>query len=195
MQYGFSKKLVLKFKQIKPLKIVDSSDVTFNLTNDTYRHKKLNNFLLYSLLCTSSNYLPQFIEDLLVYINERLKKKSSSEDFFHENKLEYETALRNSTYHNKESKSHKEEQNTHKRKRNRNILWFQPPFSRNVITNVAEIFHNLVSKHFPKSSKFQKIFKRNTHCQNDLLLHLSCIFRYHNKIRGHKWKKTKRYKM
>lgn len=183
MQYGFSKKLVLKFKLIKPLKIVDSSDVTFNLTNDTYRHKEVNNFLLYSLLCTSSNYLPQFIEDLLIYINERLKKKSSSEDFFHENKLEYETALRNSTYHNKESKFQKEEQNTHKRKRNRNILWFQPPFSRNVITNVAEISHNLVSKHFPKSNKLQKFFNRNTHCQNELLLHLSCIFRYHNKIK------------
>ena len=122
----------------------------------------------------------------------KIKEKSSSEDFFHENKLEYETALRNSTYHNKESKFHKEEQNTHKRKRNRNILWFQPPFSRNVITNVAEIFHNLVRKHFPKSNKFQKFFNRNTHCQNELLLHLSCIFRYHNKIRGHEWKKTKR---
>ena len=52
--------------------------------------------------------------------------------------------------------------NTKKCKRQRNVIWFNPPFSKSVSTNVARRFLQLVSKHFPKASKLHKIFNRNT---------------------------------
>ena len=49
-----------------------------------------------------------------------------------------------------------------KHNRSRNIFWFNPPYSQNVITNVAKRFVNLCDHHFPKSNKLHKIFNRNT---------------------------------
>ena len=34
--------------------------------------------------------------------------------------------------------------------RKRNIIWFNPPYSMNVQTNIGREFLNLVGKHFPK---------------------------------------------
>ena len=45
--------------------------------------------------------------------------------------------------------------------RKRNIIWFNPPYSKNVRTNVAHKFLALIDKHFPKSSVLHKIFNRN----------------------------------
>ena len=46
------------------------------------------------------------------------------------------------------------------RRRKRNILWFNPPYSTSVKTNVGAIFVNLVDKHFPKSKHLSKIINR-----------------------------------
>ena len=45
--------------------------------------------------------------------------------------------------------------------RQRKIIWFNPPYSVNVETNVGKVFVNLIDKHFPKTIKFRKIFNRN----------------------------------
>ena len=50
---------------------------------------------------------------------------------------------------------------TENRKRN-NILWYNPPFSKNTSTNIGHKFLALVDKHFPKDHKLRKIFNRNT---------------------------------
>ena len=59
---------------------------------------------------------------------------------------------------------------------------FNPPFSRNVTTNVAKTFLNLLDNHFLKSSKLPKMFNRNTvkvsYCCTE---NLFCIIRFHNK--------------
>ena len=49
-----------------------------------------------------------------------------------------------------------------KHNRSRNIIWFNPPYTQNVNTNVAERFLNWLDHQFPKSNKLQKIFNRNT---------------------------------
>ena len=53
------------------------------------------------------------------------------------------------------------EQNNARRKRQRKIIWFNPPFNLDVSTNVAIIFLNLIEKHFPRSTKLQKISNKN----------------------------------
>ena len=135
---------------------------------------------------------PQVIKHIPISISKRLNKSSSSEEIFTETKSEYKKTLKKGKYQNAEIKFHKEKQNTLKRKRSRNIICFNSTFSRNVTTNVAKTFLNLLCKHFPKFKKLHKIFKRNTvkvsyYCTENL----SCIMRSHNKnvINGEKQQK------
>ena len=46
--------------------------------------------------------------------------------------------------------------NNNPRKRNRNIIWFNLPFSKNVATKIGRYFLNLLNKHFPQDHKFHK---------------------------------------
>ena len=48
------------------------------------------------------------------------------------------------------------------RSRKRNIIWFNPPYSLNVRTNVAKIFLNLIYKCFPKGHKLHKLLTGTT---------------------------------
>ena len=49
-----------------------------------------------------------------------------------------------------------------RRKRTRNIIWFNPRYSKTVATNIGKKFLGLLDKHFPRNHKFYKIFNRNT---------------------------------
>ena len=40
--------------------------------------------------------------------------------------------------------------------------WFNPPFSKNVNTNIGQHFLRLMNKNFPKGSVWNKIFNKNT---------------------------------
>ena len=42
------------------------------------------------------------------------------------------------------------------------IIWFNPPFSTNVKTNIGKIFFKLLHKHFPKTNKLYKLFSKNS---------------------------------
>ena len=90
-----------------------------------------------------SNHLNQVIKHLPITVNKRSSKNTTSEENFNESKSEYKTALKNSRYHNKELIIQKEQQSTQKQKQSLNIIWFNPPFSENSITNVAKEFLNL----------------------------------------------------
>ena len=162
------KKIIKVFKEIgfkidieTNLKIVDFLDITFNLMNGSYRpYKKPNDTLLY--INKNSNHPPQIIKELPKIINDRLSRNSSDAEIFHASKVEYETALRNSGYKNVNFQYSLRNNNNNQRNRQRNIIWFNPPFSQTVSTNVAKRFLNLLDKHFPRSNKLHKIFNRNT---------------------------------
>ena len=47
-------------------------------------------------------------------------------------------------------------------KRTRKSIYFHPPFSISVKTNVIKMFLNPIAKHFPKNHKLYKCFNRNT---------------------------------
>ena len=44
----------------------------------------------------------------------------------------------------------------------RKVIWFSPPYSLNVKTNIGKVFLKLVRKRFPRSDKLSKIFNLNT---------------------------------
>ena len=49
-----------------------------------------------------------------------------------------------------------------RRNRNKKVIWFNPPYSQNVKTNIGKLFIKLVRTHFPKNNKYHKIFSLNT---------------------------------
>ena len=123
------------------LKIVDFLHITFNLNNGTYRlHKK-----------------PNYLEFLSI-----LSRNSSNEEVFNSSKYEYEKGLRDSKYTNFKLEFNKTSNNHTKRNWQRNIIWFNPPFSRVVSINVGKRFLQLLRHHFPHSNKLHKIFNKNT---------------------------------
>ena len=162
------KKIIKIFKEIgfkigieTNLKIVDFLDITFNLINGSYKpYKKPNDVLLY--INKNSNHPPQIIKELPKIINDRLSRNSSNSDIFNSSKEEYKTALKNSGYKNIDFKYIAENKNDNRRNRRRNIIWFKPPFSQTVSTNVGKRFLNLLDKHFPPNNQLHKIFNRNT---------------------------------
>ena len=143
------------------LKIVDFLDITFNLNNGTHRrYKKPNDLLLY--INKSSNHPPQIINQLPKVINKRLSRNSSNEEVFNSSKYQYKKTLRDSGYTDFIRKFNKTSNNHTKKNRQRNIIWFNPPFSKAVSTNVGKRFLQLLRHHFPPSNKLHKIFNNNT---------------------------------
>ena len=67
-----------------------------------------------------------------------------------------------------------------KSNRKRNIIWFNPPYSQNVKTNVGRAFFALMSKHFPNQHAYHKLFNRN-----NLKLSYSCMRNMKTIIKGH----------
>ena len=109
-------------------------DITFNLNNGIYKpYKKPNDRLLY--INKSSKYPPQIINQLPKTISD-----SSNKEVFNKAKGEYEEALKRSGYSNISLSFHQSRISHVKRQRYRNIIWFNTPYSRAVITNVAKEF-------------------------------------------------------
>ena len=161
------RKIIIKmFKEVgfqpeikSNLKKVEFLDVTFNLITSLYTpYKKPNDNLLY--INTSSDHPPQVIKQLTNSINKRLCENSANEQVFNTAKPVYENVLHKSG--SKSSLKYSEEIHQYNsKKRTRNIIWFNPPFSQTVKTNVAKSFFELLDKHFPKSHSLYKIFNRN----------------------------------
>ena len=140
--------------------IINFLDVTFNLNNGTYQpFTKSNTTLQY--VHRESNHPPITAKNIPAGINKRLSSVSSDKASFDHAAPPYQKALDESGYH---YTLHYEPTTTAKR-RNRqrnNILWYNPPFSKNVSNNIGHRFLTLVDKHFPKDHKLRKIFNRNT---------------------------------
>ena len=125
---------------------------------------------------------PCIIKNIPGAINKRLSEISSDEKAFNEAAPPYQEALRKSGYLHtiKFTPPHSPESTARKRKRQRNIIWFNPPFSRNVKTNMGREFLNLIAKCFPANHKFRTLFNKN-----NLKLSYSCSPNLKQIIDGH----------
>ena len=66
--------------------------------------------------------------------------------------------------------------------RSRNIIWYNPPFGRNVKTNIGKQFFKLLKKHFGKNHKYQKIFNEmNIKVSYSYMDNMKKIINSHNK--------------
>ena len=156
------------------LQSTDFLDVTLNLSNGKYYpFRKPNSQLLY--INANSNHPSNIIEELPNMINRRISDLSCDADEFRKAKAPYESALKASGHEPdfEFARNH----NNH-RTRNRKVLWFNPPFSKSVKTNIGKQFLNLVRKHFTRRHPFSKIFNTNT-----LKLSYSCMPNVQNIIK------------
>ena len=108
-----------------------------------------------------SNHPPSILRQLPTTINKRISTLSPDKQTFEDAAPAYPNALGHSNF------SHKLEYTPHetqrpRRNRQRSVIWFNPPFSKNVKTNIARSFLHLVDTHFPAGHKLYKIFNRNT---------------------------------
>ena len=151
--YGFQIEIEINLHEVNFL------DVTFNLKNESYNpYKKPNDTFMY--IDTSSNHPHQILKQLPSSINQRLSKNSSSEVVFYESKQQYIEALEKCGYKNTTMAFNKKT-SAKKRSRRRKIIWFNPPFNKNVSSNIAKIFLQLLDKHFSKDKKLHKLFNRH----------------------------------
>ena len=70
--------------------------------------------------------------------------------------------------------------NSGRRNRHRDIIWYNPPFSRNVATNVGLSFLKILDEEFPKGHVLHKIFNRTT-----VKISYSCMLNLKRKLDGH----------
>ena len=155
----------------------DFLDVSYDLQNDTFfPFRKPNNNTLY--INKSSNHPPNIIKQLPVMINKRISDISCNENEFNRAKPYYENALANSGYQ-VQMKYTPPDQQVRKNRR-RNIMYFNPPFSRSVKTDVGRVFRNLIQKHFPPHHKCRSLFNKN-----NLKISYSCMQNMGSIIKAH----------
>ena len=117
---------------------------------------------------------------LPISVEKRLSSLSSSKEIFNQSKEYYQTALEKSGH--KYNLQYKPTTETNRRRRGRNIIWFNPPFSKIVTTNVGKQFLSLIDKHFPQNHKFRKLFNRhNLKVSYGCMPNLGSIINAHNK--------------
>ena len=163
------------------LKIVDYLDINMNLNDGSYRpYHKPNDEIKY--IHSESNHPPAIIKQLPLSIESRLRNISSSKEVFDESCKIYQDALEQSGFKYKLSyeEGTESEAKPVRRNRKRNIIWFNPPYSKSVTTNVGKEFLKLLDKHFPPHHKYRKIFNRNT-----VKISYSCLPNMRAKVNMH----------
>ena len=133
----------LKITAESNLHVVNFLDVTFDLSTRKYKpYRKPNDDPLY--INKHSNHPPSILRQLPTSINKRISTLSSDKQTFEDAAPAYQNALGHSNF------SHKLEYTPHetqrpRRNRQRNVIWFNPPFSKNIKKNIA-VFSTYTAK-------------------------------------------------
>ena len=162
--------------------IVNLLDVSLNLSDRTQMpFNKPNNIPLY--INKKSNHPPRIISNIPLSINRRLSEISYDKESFDKAAPIYQKAFDNSGYkHLLTFSSHISTQTSHSRRKNRkrDSIWYYPPFSKNVSTNIGLTFLKLLDTEFIEEHVLHKIFKRNT-----VKISYSCMPNLKQNIDGH----------
>ena len=161
------------------LKVVDFLDATLDLNTGTHQpYRKPNDEPTY-INCLS-NHPPSILRNIPPSIDRRISNLSSNEEIFEKSTHIYQEALKSAGHNHKMKYNAPTSQPPRKRNRKRQTIWYNPPFSRNVKTNIGSRFLKLVDKHFPRGHKLNKIFNRNS-----LKISYSCMNNMQSIINAH----------
>ena len=148
--------------------------------NEFGPYKKTNDNPVY--VSSSSNHPPAVLKNIPLAVNKRLSNISSTKEIFEQAIPEYQEALRKSGYEHT-LKYEPAQTNKPKNTRTRNKIYFNPPFSRNVATNVGQKFLQILDKNFPPHHPLHKILNRNT-----VKMSYKCTANLASKISAHNMK-------
>ena len=138
------------------MRSTDFLDVTLNLEDGSHRpYRKENKIPVY--IDVKSNHPPTVKKNLPKMIGKRLSDLSSSKEIFEREKPIYQEALRNAGF---EENLHYEKSKKKRGRRRSSVLWFNPPWSDNVQTNIGSSFLRLIDKHFKKDDFLNHHFNR-----------------------------------
>ena len=96
------------------------------------------------------------------YYWKRISIISSSQIF---SKIIYKDSLKKSGFQNKltyQQNLQNNDEYQEKKKRKRNVIWYNPPYSINVKTNIGKVFFKHYTSIFQRRVSFYKIFNKNT---------------------------------
>ena len=146
--------------EIKLCKTADFLDVTFDLRNNTFKpFQKPNSDPKY--VNVLSNHPMNIIKQIPNSISKRISNNSATKEIFEETADYYNDLLQKSGHKDKISYTKEIPKNKRKNRR-RSIIWYNPPFNKNVKSKIGFHFINLVDKHFgDKGHILNKIFNRN----------------------------------
>ena len=108
---------------------------------------------------------PSILKQLQQAIAKRISDISSNEEIFKNAIPTYTEALNKSGFNEELLFQKPETTSNHidmKSKHKRKIIWFNPPYSMNIKTNIGKIFLQLIKKHFPRHNNLHKIFNKNS---------------------------------
>ena len=160
------------------MKSVDFLDINLNLETGVFKpYMKPNGSPVY--VHSDSNHPKTILENIPKSINRRLSSISSSKEVFEAACPPYQAALDKSGYNYKLNFDPPLAGNRGKN-RKRKILYFNPPFSKNVQTNIGEKFLKLLDTHFPKENPLRKIANRN-----NVKISYRCMSNFKSKIAAH----------
>ena len=138
-------------------------DITLDLHNNKFQpYNKPNDTPIY--IHRDSNHPPAITRQLNTTVNKRLNAISCNKEVFDNAKPTYERALKNSghaptlTYNNVQDNENKGT----KKQRQRNVLWYNPPYCATLKTNFGKEFLRLIDKNFPINNPLHKILNRKT---------------------------------
>ena len=158
-------------------KCVNYLDITLDLRSSSYKpFMKPGNTPLY--VSYYSNHPPAILRSISDAINKRLSNVSSDRRSFDSAAPPYQEALKKSGFDY--NLSFNPQPTKPKRHRNRNAIWFNPPYSANVATDIGHKFLQAVDECFPTNHCLNEIFNRNT-----LKLSYSCMPNVHQIITAH----------
>ena len=153
------------------------------LTNGKYMpYAKPNNTPLY--IHSKSNHPPVIIKNLPESINNRLSDISSNEEAFNRSAPTYQKALEHSGYKHQLKFRPPPPQNVStckNKRRHRNVTWYNPPYSKDVATNIDRTFLKILEEEFPQNHALHKIFNRIT-----VKVSYTCMSNTKQTIDGHK---------
>jgi hypothetical protein len=190
--HSLFKSFDLKITSEINIKSTDFLDAIFNLETGTTSpfRKPLDQAIYVNRL---SSHPPKILKQIPSMVQDRLSKLSSSQVEFDAAKTTYEDALKLAGYDDK--LNYKPNLGSRRSKnRSRHTLWFNPPFSLTVKSNITKMFSKIIATSFPKDHEFlATLFNRHnlklSYCTTS---NLQSILSQHNSkvIREYKDKNT-----
>ena len=160
------------------LKTVSFLDVIFDLDKNIYKPcwKPVNK---------NSNHPPNVLKQLPKSIAKRISEILLSEEIFNKSINICRKALKESDFMDQLKylpNEVRQVENNEGRKHKRKTIWFNPPYSKNVKTNVGKVFLKLLKKHCPAIHVLNKIFNENTvKIRYGCLKNINSVVPSHNK--------------